>query len=349
MQFDVDPTLQPILTDIAARANPHDRTGAWPGDDLQQLAEIGAMRWAIPKAFGGDDLTPLQLQDRYELLAAASLATALIFTQRDAAVGFIEVSGNEPLKQELLPALASHAKWTTIGISHLTTSTQAGSLQAIRTDTGLRLNGMIPWSTGADHADFIVAGARVQDGNPVIFVLPTDRPGLRINAALPLATLSAAHTSSIECRDVQIESHLLLAGPSSDAMTARKRSVHVSQAFAALGLIRGALELLAQVKHGSASTALDSLTQQYRELRHSVHALNTRTDDHDLQSGPLIRSELNNLALRATHAAVTVHKGSSLRLDHPAQRLAREALFLLVWSSPMSVVDRNLELMSEPI
>ena len=221
--------------------------------------------------------------------------------------------------------------------------------QAIRTDTGLRLNGMIPWSTGADHADFIVAGARVQDGNPVIFVLPTDRPGLRINAALPLATLSAAHTSSIECRDVQIESHLLLAGPSSDAMTARKRSVHVSQAFAALGLIRGALELIAQVKHGSASTALESLNQQYRELRHSVHALNARTDDHDLQSGPLIRSELNNLALRATHAAVTVHKGSSLRLDHPAQRLAREALFLLVWSSPMSVVDRNLELMSEPI
>ena len=349
MQIDGEQTLEPVLTAIAARATEADRTGDWPRDDLAALAAAGAMKWAIPATYGGDDLPPLALHDRYESLAAASLATALVFTQRDAAVGFIEVSENEPLKARLLPDLAANKAWTTIGISHLTTSTQAGALTAEHTADGLLLNGTIPWSTGADHANYIVAGAKVRNGDPVVFVLPTDRVGVTVHAPIRLATLAAAHTSAVDCRDVVIERDLLLAGPSSDAMTARKRSVHISQAFAALGLTRGALELIRQVQHASAKTTLDSLKQQYKELRHSVHEMNAHADGHDLQSGPLIRSELNSLALRSTHAAVTLHKGSALRLDHPAQRLAREALFLLVWSSPMSVVDRNLELMSGPL
>jgi hypothetical protein len=32
---------------------------------------------------------------------------------------------------------------------------------------------------------------------------------------------------------------------------------------------------------------------------------------------------------------------------HPAQRLAREALFLLVWSCPDPVIDCTVELLSE--
>jgi len=341
--------FNPTLAAIESRATRCDLEGCWPEEDIADLAALGAMKWAVPAQFGGDDLPPLLLHERYEYLAEASMATALAFTQRDAAIGFIEISKNDPLRERLLPKLARNELWTTIGISHLTTSKLAGALSAHHVDGGLVLNGVIPWSTGAAQSDFVVAGAKVQNGDPVIFALPTDRAGVTVREPQRLAALAAAHTSSIECRDVKIESELLLSGPSSDAMTARTRSVHISQAFAALGLIRAALGLIRAIRGESADTTFKTLYQQFEELRHATLAANEKADGHDKQTGPLLRSELNNLALRATHAAITLHKGRGLRLDHPAQRLAREAMFLLVWSSPSAVVDRNLELMSTPL
>src|SRR5690348_3124922 len=115
----------PIAEQLRQRAQRHDQTGAWPELDLQTLAEqAGAMRWAVPGEFGGDDVDPLTLHLRYEALAAASLATALILTQRDSAVGLIASSENEQLKRELLPKLAVNEIFATVGIAQLTTSRQ---------------------------------------------------------------------------------------------------------------------------------------------------------------------------------------------------------------------------------
>ncbi|MGC4032392.1 MAG: acyl-CoA dehydrogenase family protein [Tepidisphaeraceae bacterium] len=338
--------LNSVLAAIAARANHHDRTGDWMADDLRALAHLGACRWAVPKSHGGLDIAGPKLQELYEQLAAASLATALVFTQRDAAVGFIEAADNKTLRDELLPKLARNEVWTTIGISHLTTSTHPGALAATPTDDGIELHGTIPWSTGATASDFIVAAARVPAGEPVVFVLPTNAPGVSVGEPMPLAALAAAHTSAVHCDQVKLGKNMLLTGPAADAMGGRSRSVRIGQAFAAIGLATAALRLIREIDSESARTTHDSLETQLAELRHSVHAANAHVDAHDLQTVPMVRSELNSLALRATHAAVTLHKGAALRIDHPAQRLAREALFLLVWSSPMSVVDRNLELLS---
>ncbi len=347
--LEVPENFQPVLDRIAGRATDYDINAAWPADDLADLASLGAMGWAIGKDYGGADLDAITLHDRYELIASASLATALVLSQRDAAAGYLEVSQNAAAKEEFLPMLARNEAWTTIGISHLTTSHQSGTLTAERDGDGLIVNGTIPWSTGGIKADFIVAAARMLDGQQVLFVLDAKLPGVSVQPPLKLATLAAAPTSAVRCAAVPISKDLILAGPVEKALVGRSRSLPIGQAFAALGLTRAALKLIEQIPLPSAASTFDMLTQQFAELSNTVRDANARlTAEHDLQSGPLIRSECNNLALRAAHAAVTLYKGSALRLDHPAQRLAREAMFLLVWSSPNSVMDRNLELISEP-
>jgi alkylation response protein AidB-like acyl-CoA dehydrogenase len=60
-----------------------------------------------------------------------------------------------------------------------------------------------------------------------------------------------------------------------------------------------------------------------------------------------LRGVCNDLALRVTHAAVALYKGAALLKDHPAQRLAREAMFLLVWSCPNPVIDCTVDLLSD--
>jgi len=339
--------FEAILKSIAGRAQDGDVNGIWPAQDIAELASIGATRWAIDAPYG-DDVNALELHDRYKRIASASLATALVLSQRDAAVGFIEASDNQALRENLLSQLARNERWTTIGISHLTTSTQSGELIAeVQDDGSLQLNGTIPWATGASHADFVVAASRTSDGRQILFALPTDAPGVIVEAPLRLATLSAAHTSSILCKDVRIGADRVLRAPTSSALAGRKRGLPVGQAFAALGLSTAAIRLIEALDHESARQTADALVKQLEELDHSVRRTNENPDTHDLQSGPLVRSACNSLAMRSTHAAVTLYKGTGLRRDHPAQRLAREALFLLVWSSPSSVVDRNLELMSD--
>ncbi|MBC7785302.1 MAG: acyl-CoA/acyl-ACP dehydrogenase [Burkholderiales bacterium] len=346
--IEADPDFTQVLTAISQRATENDIAAAWPQVDLDELAAIGAMRWAIGRAYGGDDLDALELHDRYELIASASLATALVLSQRDTAAGYLEASTNDDLKNDLLPKLARNELWTTIGISHLTTSTQSGTLIATPEAGGYVIDGTIPWATGGTQSQFVVAGAKTTGSEQLIFALPVDRPGVTRQQPIKLATLAAAPTGAILCQNVKIETALVIAGPAERALAKRTKSLPIGQVFAALGLTRTAMTLIAQIDLPSAAATLEALQRQFGELSESVRQANSiMIERHDLQTGPLLRSECNSLAIRAAHAAVTLYKGAGLRVDHPAQRLARECLFLLVWSSPMSVMDRNLELISE--
>ena len=74
------------------RTQDYDISTDWPFTDLAQLQAAGAMKWTIPREFGGDQLSPLDLHLRYEQLAKSSVATAMILAQRDAAVGLIDAA-----------------------------------------------------------------------------------------------------------------------------------------------------------------------------------------------------------------------------------------------------------------
>src|SRR3954462_5935490 len=91
-RWHLPPDLSVQLRQSAQR---HDQTGQWPATDLIALEESGALRWAVPRSFGGEELAPLALHLRYESLAAASLPTALILTQRDSAIGMLAMTDND--------------------------------------------------------------------------------------------------------------------------------------------------------------------------------------------------------------------------------------------------------------
>ncbi len=339
--------LRELLPGIRARAAEFDLNGQWPAQDLEVLPHAGAMRWAIPAWCGGKDLSPIELHFRYEAIAAASLATALVLTQRDSAVGFIAASQNTTLQEELLPLLARNAIFATVGIAQLTTSRQHGepALIASKVNGGYRINGVIPWSSGADHSQYVVAGAAVGP-QQILFAVPTDREGVTIDPPLPLVALAASHTGAIRCDDVLIEDHLLLAGPADNVLAGRKKSLPIGQSFLALGLARGALDLVAEHDSSLARSTQARFEDQLRTLRAEVLNFCDPSKSNRPEDGPRLRGACNELALRIAHSAVALYKGTGLLAGHPAQRLAREALFLLVWSCPNPVIDCTVDLLS---
>ncbi len=348
MQYAELPNLREVLPGIQSRADRLDQTGEWPEQDLRVLATLGACRWAVPLDHGGEELSPIELHFRYEAVASASVATALVLTQRDSAVSFIAAAEAWRPRSELLHKLANNELFATVGIAQLTTSRQRGApaLGAVRIDGGYRIDGEIPWATGAGHAAVVVSGAVLEDGRQILFVLRTDLSGVRVSPPMPLVALRGSHTAPILCDGVVIEDRQVLDGPVEQVLARRKKALPIGQAFIASGLCRGALDLIGLIDSDSARTVRARLAAELEHLRGQVLDYCNPIATPDPARGAVLRGQCIDLSLRAAHAAVSLHKGAALLVGHPAQRLAREAIFLLVWSCPSPVVDCTLDLLS---
>jgi len=341
--------IDDVLRRIKSTATARDVSGDWPADELASLAAVGAMRWALPKPFG-DDLPSLELHLRYETLAAASLATALVLSQRDSAIQLIEQSESFARRDELLQAFAANTLFATIGIAQLTTSRQGGvpSLRAEASGSGFSINGLIPWSTGAGKSDLVVAGAVLPDHKQILFCLPTDHPGVCVDPPLPLVALRSTWTTQVHCRDVKLDPSWVLRDPSDHVLAGRKKGVPFGQVFFALGLCRSAVDLIAEHKSETGQRTSKAFGDELAQLRKRVLYLATPAGADEANAAAAVtRADVNDLALRVTHAAVALYKGMALLNDHPAQRLAREAMFLLVWSCPGGVIDCTLDRLLE--
>ncbi|HSU68876.1 MAG TPA: acyl-CoA dehydrogenase family protein, partial [Tepidisphaeraceae bacterium] len=294
----------------------------------------------------GGGVSPLEQHLVYETVARGSLSVALILSQRDAAIGLIDAS-DSAARERALDACAKGAM-TTVGIAQLTTSRQgvAPALKATRSRDGYRIDGLIPWCTGAAKADFLVAGAATEDGGQLLFLLHGNAPGLTIHEPMPLVSLRSSWTTSVHCDRIEIPDEFVLRGPS-DKVLIRDNHVPLGQAFLALGLCGGGLELIREHRSEAARKTEARFESQLDALRHRILELSDPAKEQEASAAaPQIRGECNDLALRITHAAVALYKGTALLAGHPAQRLAREAMFLLVWSCPNPVIDCTVDILS---
>jgi len=341
--------FEQALSGIADRAQQHDMGGSWPGLDLAQLHAAGAVRWAVPVENGGEYLPAYELHLRYEQLATASVATALILTQRDSAVGLIDAATDAPQRADLLSRLAKNEVWATVGIAQLTTSRQGGlpAVRATRTDGGYLVNGTIPWCTGLKHSDLIVAGAALEDGQQILILLRQDQEGVELGPPMNLVALTCTMTGPIELKKVLVEDKWVLRAPTANALAGRRNGLTLGQTFIATGLTQSALNLIAGHDSDRARVACARFAQQLAELRAEIATLCQPGHEADASAAnPRLRGACNDLALRVTHAAIALYKGTSLLSGHPAQRLAREAMFLLVWSCPNPVIDCTVDLLA---
>jgi alkylation response protein AidB-like acyl-CoA dehydrogenase len=342
-------SLEDVIARVRERANAYDQSGAFPAEDLADLAAAGAMRWAVPAAFGGEALDALEHHLRYERIAAASMATALVLTQRDAAVWLIDAALEAPMRSELLAQLAENAIFATVGIAQLATSRQGGppALGARAEGDGYVLDGLVPWSTGTTKAQWVVVGAAVEDGLQMLLALPTDAPGVTIGPPMPLVALRASHTTWIRCDGVRVDRRWVLRGPVDKALAWQRKLLPLSQVLVGMGLCQGAIELILRHDAEPRRASARPFAARLARLREEVLSLSRpRRDEEAMAAAPRLRAACNELAIRATHTAVALYKGAALLADHPAQRLAREAMFLLVWSSPNPVIDATVEALS---
>jgi alkylation response protein AidB-like acyl-CoA dehydrogenase len=332
-----DSTFARLCDAICERAEATRRDGPWQSGVFSLLAKSGVLAAFIPTDCGGTDADEPLIIEALVAIAERCLTTALALTQWASACRII-AAGPPEVRADWLPALARGESFTTVGISHLSTSRRhlaAPALAARRDADGWRLDGTCPWVTGADSSHTIVTGAVTAPGEQLFFIVPTDAAGVSIGPPLDMLALSGSRTSSVAFAGVRPAAAI---APSGGGV----RTGGLATTALALGSTRSSLAVLeaeAANRRGLAPIA--------ERLRAELVDLATQLDSAAAggispEARDRLRGDANSLVVRTAQAALTASKGAGFVAGHPAERLVRESLFFLVWSCPQTVAEAML-------
>ncbi len=340
-----DAKLDELCEQLAAKTADLDATTQWPEAQLELCSRYGVYQWFMPRAWGGLEWSDSDIIRGYLKLSAACLTTTFIITQRSGACRRIVDSEHQRLKARLLPGLNSGATFGTVGISHLTTSRRhlaEPAMRAEETRDGFVLDGYSPWVTGAQFADIIVLGATLADGQQVLIALPGGLEEVAVSPPHRFAGLTSSFTGELQCHRLRLGREWLLAGPAENVMAAGGANTGGLQTSTlAVGLAHSAIKYLE-----NEARERSDLKKPAAELRREHSALQSDllaiARGKPVCTNEALRARANSFGLRATQAALAAAKGSGYVVGHPAGRMAREALFFLVWSCPQPVMQANL-------
>lgn len=341
----------PLVCDpLSAASADLEHPDAWPERQIEHVARCGFFRWLVPVELGGLGWSEADILRAYLGLSGTCLTTTFVLTQLAGAVRRLATAENSALRDAWLDPLARGAKLATVGISHLTTSRQhlgKPVLSAKPVAGGYSLSGFSPWVTGAVFADFVLAGASLEDGRQLLAWVPTDTPGVRCDPPQTLVALTASRTGMVHFDDVVVSDHWLLSEPAPQIMLSGSGATTggLQTSTLALGLACAARDYLAA--EASHRTELQTPARQLGgELNAAVASLMALASGEPTEPRPCTPAELrataNSLVLRATQAALVAAKGAGYVAGHPVGRWCREALFFLVWSCPQPVSSANL-------
>jgi alkylation response protein AidB-like acyl-CoA dehydrogenase len=201
-------------------------------------------------------------------------------------------------------------------------------LTATATKGGWRIDGAAPWVTGWGRIDIVFVGARVGDDLAWLLVDATASPSMRIHL-LDLAAVRASATVVVDFDGHVVGADRLVRLERFDDWKERDRRNARPNASLALGLTARACALLGP----------SPLDDELVDVRAVLDAAGP-------DEMPVARAASTELAVRATAALVVACGGRSIVTDHHAQRLAREALFLLVQAQTPAIRAEQLRILT---
>ncbi len=296
-----------------------------PPEHLDLLAAEGFYGLAGPREAGGLDV-PFPAACRIiEILAGACLSTTFVWMQHHGVVRAVAGTGNAALRHRMLGPLCRGERRAGVALAGLLPGPPR--LRARVTEGGYVLDGVSPWVTGWEYLDTLYVAARQDDDTIVWAVLDAGgRPGGRSSLTaeplsitpepLPMVAVMASSTVQLRFAGHPVPQDRVTGTLPLEQWGSRDAAGLRMNGSLALGLTARCGELVGP----------GPLDEQLARCR-------TALDSADPDAMPGARAAACELALRATAALVVTQGSGAILADHDAQRLAREALFLLVFGS----------------
>jgi alkylation response protein AidB-like acyl-CoA dehydrogenase len=335
-------------TVFAPNATRWDQSDSPPGSNIQHLVDAGLMGLSTPSEFGGMG-APRSVQRQYtETIAAACGVTNFVQGQHQSAATLIAGGENDRLKREILPKLATGEILCGVAFAHLRRPGPP-TMRAVVINDGWVFDGTAPWFTGWGIFNHCVLGGTLPDGNLLYVVIPLDEhEHLCASEPMRLCAMNASATVSITCRELRVPRECYMKTISREQMARNDEAailVALPQTFgvtsASIALLRKYLETRHNKQIEDAALALDS---ELAELRTDAGKWFDLTATPAYKENALrIRAWAIDLGVRAAHAAVIAGGGGTNNLNHPAQRLYREAMFYTLTAQTPDVQTASLK------
>jgi alkylation response protein AidB-like acyl-CoA dehydrogenase len=343
----LDAAITYLREEVAPRAQAIDRDPEALRIALQGLAAHDLMAMKRPREFGGPEMPEPLFRRFQEEVARASGALAFLQTQHQSAVSMLSRSENRPLVEEYLPQMGNGGRFVGIGFSQLRRPGPP-MMRAEPVEGGYVLDGQVPWVTGWDFYGEFLIGAQLPNGDALFAPVPLhDGAGVTVSPPMELAAMGSANTVSVRFEEFSlVESRVAFIRPAGWIKNNDQINIALQGHFA-IGCAQAGIDVVRQAaeKRGACflSEAADALQNELEDCRQATADAQRSVDEETTEERLQVRAWAIDLAARAAHAAVTASSGAANSLDHPAQRIYREALVYTVSAQTAPIMEATLK------
>jgi len=332
---------------IAPRAKAHDREEQFPGDLLQEMAQLGLMGINVPPELGGAGAGVVAYALAMMEVSAACASTSVAMAVTNMCAEMVSRFGTEAQRRKYVPLLVSgEAVAGAFALSEPHCGSDAAALKttARRRGGNFVVNGSKQWITSGAYAGVMLVWARTSEdrtGGISTFIVEGKTPGLHVGRPAEKLGLRGSNTVSLTFEDCQVPAENLLGKEGDGFKLARSaldggRSGIASQAC---GGARAALE--ASKRYSQERRAFDQPLSGFQAIQWFLANMATELSASELltlraaalkESGQPFTREASmaklfasEMAYRTCDKAIQIHGGYGYIDEFPVERYFRDA------------------------
>ena len=337
--------------EILPGAEERDKTGEFPLQVVQKMAELGLLGLPFAEEYGGTGGDVVSYALATEEITRACASTGLTYAAGvSLGISPIYYFGNPEQKQKYLPNLYSGKYMAAFGLTEPEAGSDSGntSTRARRTDNGWVINGSKCFITNAGYAGVVTITAVTEpgSGNHGIssFLVEPGTPGFTVNTPYEKLGLHASNTCELVFEDVEIPAGNLL-GQEKQGFKQFMQILdggRISIGAMGVGLAQASLD--AALKYAQERKQFGKTLSQFQAIQFKLADMAMRTEIARLlvlraaslkdahrpytKEAAMAKLYASEAATKNALEAIQIHGGYGFMRDYHVERFLRDAKLL---------------------
>lgn len=333
---------------VAPRAAEIDRTGEYPWDMKELLAQQDIFAMPFPVEYGGIGASKLAIVMAIEELSRCCATTGLMLAVQQLGAMPILLAGTEEQKRKYLPKLASGEWLSAYGLTESSSGSDAAAMRtrAVRKGNKYILNGSKRFITngGLAQVNSIMAITDPSTGTRGIsaFIVQKDFPGFSTGRIEHKMGIKGSQTAELIFEDCEVPAENLI-GREGDGFKIAMMTLDRTRpgiGAQAVGIAQGALDLA--VAYAKQRVQFDkpiaeqqgiqfmladmaTKTEAARLLVYNVAEMIDRGEKDFSKYSSMAKLFASDTAMEVTNDAIQVLGGYGYMSEYPAERMMRDA------------------------
>ena len=333
---------------VAPRAAEIDRTGEFPWDMKELLAQQDILAMPFPVEYGGIGASELSIVMAIEELSRCCATTGLLLAVQQLGSTPILLAGTDEQKRKYFPKLASGEWLAAYGLTESDSGSDAAAMRtmAVRKGDKYILNGSKRFITngGLAQVNSVMAITDPTQGTRGIsaFIVERDFPGFSVGRVEDKMGIKGSQTAELIFTDCEVPAENLL-GREGDGFKIAMGTLDRTRpgiGAQALGIAQGALDLA--VAYAKQRVQFDKPIAEFQGIQFMLADMATKVEASRLliynvaemidrgeknfsQYSSMAKMFASDSAMEVTNDAIQVLGGYGYITEYPAERMMRDA------------------------